>query len=154
MKELNLDEIQEGIIVQEVNCQGKFKTALNREIKDVFPEVFDSYKDYLAERNKYLVLGNVLFTEINDKLTVASIFGQFYYLTDLNKDEHEANLIENALIAIRNFANVVETPLNEVYVPERLGCDLGVYESWDNLSKVVKDLGLTEVKHDPSGWEF
>lgn len=154
MKDLNLEEITEGIIIQEVNCQGKFKTALNREIKSVYPEVFADYKRYISERNKYLILGNVLFTKINDKLTVASIFGQFYYLTDLNKDEHETLLIENALVAIKNYAGVNEVSLNKVYAPTRLGCDLGKYTDWEQLSKVVNDLGFTEVEHDPRGWEF
>lgn len=152
MKELNLEEITKGIIVQEVNCQSKFKTALNREIKHVFPEVYDDYKEYIANRNKYLILGNVLFTRINEELIVASIFGQFYYLTDLKKDEHEYELIKNALIAIRNLANVDGIPLDSVYVPERLGCDLGKYE-WDKLESVVEDLELTTVKHDSKGWE-
>jgi len=114
----DITTITDGIICHQVNCKGVMGAGLALQIRRKFPSAYGCYME--AYRANRLLLGNVIYCNINDKLTVAHICGQDRYGRDRKYTDYDA--LKKALkdLNLRKFHS-----MREVYIPYNMGCTLG-----------------------------
>lgn len=74
----NILDVTEGIIVQQVNCQGVMGAGLAKQICQKYPSVYEHYSGVCGTADKSL-LGAVCYVRVSPTLLVASVFGQEFY---------------------------------------------------------------------------
>lgn len=74
----DLTTISSGVILHQVNCQGRFASGLAGSIRQKFPEVYLSYMNfYQAHKND--LLGRFDDVHVSDSLVVVNCFSQEFY---------------------------------------------------------------------------
>jgi O-acetyl-ADP-ribose deacetylase (regulator of RNase III) len=120
-----LEELQGGgIIVQQVNCQGKMNSGFAKAIRDRWPTIFAEYLDFChlfessAER-----LGHVCIVQVEPGLWVANIFGQEYYGRDpMRYTSYDA--LDTGFEKLHRWLVDAGVPSSFVHHP-LVGCGLG-----------------------------
>ena len=133
----NILNVTEGIIVQQVNCMGVMGAGIAKQIRDKWPDIYDSYKTRIhnTENTKEL-LGKTLFDYVENNLFVASIFGQYYYGRQAKFTNY------TALFKGLNFVAEISAANNTaMYIPKGLGCGLAG-GNWDFVEAYIQDLDL------------
>lgn len=138
----------ELIICHQINCQGVMGAGLAKQIRTMFPFLYERYKRTCSRAAKSEdLLGKVEFTPIryngNDWL-IASIFAQDSYGRDKCYTDYDA--LRRALSAVRVVATPLPTrTLTTVRIPYKMGCGLAG-GSWDIVEQIIKDeLALYEI---------
>lgn len=129
--------VTEGIIVQQVNCMGVMGAGLAKQIRDKWPVIYDSFIARVYNTaNKKELLGKTLFTNVENNLSVASIFGQYYYGRQAKFTNY------TALFKGLNFVAEISAANNTtMYIPKGLGCGLAG-GNWDFVEAYIQDLDL------------
>lgn len=131
----NILNVTEGIIVQQVNCFGVMGAGLAKQIRDKWPNVYNSYQErvHYSPNNEDL-LGMIVWNRVDTDLFVASIFGQYDY-------GHGAKFtIYPALFKGLDYVfGEAEVDQISVYIPKGLGCGLAG-GNWDFVEAYIKDL--------------
>lgn len=131
----DITSITKGIIVHQVNCQGKMASGVAKAISDKWPQVKESY---LAECGR--ALPEVLFGTgrpvfINEELIVINAFTQMYYGKDGRKyTSYDA--IDNVFSNMQKFLTKQDRP-SQVYVPYNYGCGWGGGK-WSIVSSIIQ----------------
>lgn len=81
VKHADLLEETEGVIVHGCNAQGKFNSGFAKQLRRKYPQVYDDYMDRFSLRGS-LFLGEIIPTQISDKLIIVSGVTQRYYGRD------------------------------------------------------------------------
>lgn len=143
-----LDEVTEGIILQQVNCQGVMGSGFAKAIRDKWPVVYTNFKSlsdrFLAEdRTGRTLLGECQLVKVGENLFVANLFAQQYFgKTGARFTSYDA--LESAL----NFLKP-EVGAMPVHHPE-IGCGLGG-GSWSTVREIIsKTLGETTLWIHPT----
>ena len=133
----NILNVTEGIIVQQVNCMGVMGAGLAKQIRDKWPIIYDSFIARVYNTsNKKELLGKTLFTNVENNLFVASIFGQYYYGRQVKFTNY------TALFKGLNFvAEISAVDKTTMYIPKGLGCGLAG-GNWDFVEAYIQDLDL------------
>ena len=130
-------DVTKGIIVQQVNCIGVMGAGLAKQIKDKWPDIYNSYKTRIhnTENTKEL-LGKTFFDYVENNLFVASIFGQYYY-------GHQAKFTNYTALfkGLNSVAEISATYKTAIYIPKGLGCGLAG-GNWDFVEAYIQDLDL------------
>jgi O-acetyl-ADP-ribose deacetylase (regulator of RNase III) len=137
--------VEKGIICQQVNCQGAMGSGIAKAIRDKWPIVYESYRDYvrLHKSKGVSVLGNMDAVNVsdydaNDKCLnnkwVANLFGQEFYGND-GKQYTSYEAFDNALSVLASFCIHKKYP--DVYFPYLIGCGLGGGD-WKIVSKMIE----------------
>jgi hypothetical protein len=119
-------------------------TGIAKQIRDKYPEVYNSYKEYCKrETNK---LGKVQFVKCSDNTIIGNLFGQDRYGRDKRHTDY------NALDACFRYLHYIATKHNKtIGVPYKIGCMnaggdwkvvLGIIEKYfkdsEAICKIVK----------------
>ena len=92
---------ESGILVHQVNCQGKMGAGLALDISRKWPHVKTEYIEYVAKNgtNKRGLLGTVLFVPVDEKgkVIVANLFGQYTYGREPNVQYTNYNAVKQGL---------------------------------------------------------
>lgn len=126
----NLLDIEEGIIAHQCNCQGVMGSGIAKAIRDKWPVVFEQYQIRCKMAHgreeidpRYKLLGDMQlvqvrrFTEVDDGLYVANIFGQNLYGKESRKTNYGA--ASKAIAELSGYKSV------QIYFPYLIGCGLG-----------------------------
>lgn len=124
----NILDVQEGIIVHQVNCRGVMNSGLAKQIRNKYPEV---YVDYI---HKYTqegwLLGDVLLTCLNNKLSIASCAGQDNYgRSGVFTDYSALRICLNKLALFKQ---------SKIYIPYQMGCEVGG-GNWDKVRLIIEE---------------
>lgn len=134
----NILDVTEGVIVQGCNMQGKMNKGLAKLLRERYP---DNYEAYMTRYyDNALMLGDVIFHRVNDRLYIANAITQRFYGNDPNVRYVDYNAVKNAFKLINEFANEKEL---SVYFP-KIGGGLGNGD-WDVISDMIK-VQLNTVK--------
>jgi len=76
--------VTRGLICHGVNCQGVMGAGLALQIRNKWPQVYESYRKYISDAksktpNSDSFLGDCITAEISDQLLVVNCFTQVYY---------------------------------------------------------------------------
>lgn len=77
--EKDLITVSSGVILHQVNCQGRFASGVAGAIRQKYPEVYLSYMNYFQTYGKNNLLGNFDDVEINENLIIVNCFSQEFY---------------------------------------------------------------------------
>lgn len=120
-------DTKKGVIVHQANCQGVMGAGLALQIIRKWPQVF---ADYLKRYVNYgLLLGDVVVTEVEQDLYVASLCGQKHYgrrrmcYTDYSAVE----------IGLRAISALDTEP---IYIPFQMGCGLAGGQ-WPKVTGII-----------------
>lgn len=146
---MNLLDVDCGIIAHQVNCQGVIDSRLSAEICERWPEVKSAYQDACKRTgsDKGMQLGNYQLVEVDTEcgLYVANIYGQEKFGNPMKSGEVYTDLdaLELGLSRLCTYARYVE--LGHVYVPFGIGCGLGG-ETWQNVVERIRHLPIIVCK--------
>lgn len=120
------------VICHQVNCQGVMGSGIAKEIRERFPEVYETFrKQYNSKENK---LGNIDIVDIcNSKRFVVNMYSQDNYLPrGIRHTDYEA--FQSCLMKIKKFFNQKRHDIS-IGFPYKIGCGLGGGD-WN----IIKDL--------------
>ena len=124
---------QEVIVCHQVNCKGVMGAGLALQVKNLYPGVFDAYRDKCELIKEGIGgLGDVQFCSVLDEAgyIIANIFGQDGYGRYKQQTDYAA--LEKAFITIGNsFPNAI------IRFPYEMGCGLGG-GSWRVVSALIE----------------
>jgi O-acetyl-ADP-ribose deacetylase (regulator of RNase III) len=125
----NLLSVTEGILLHQCNCQGNFGAGLALQIKHKWPHVAEASEKLCRLSSP---LGHTQLVQINEKLWVANIYGQFHYGRGHRQTDYVA--VSRALWELKGIANE-----KEVFAPKNMGCGLagGVWTVYLGILETV-----------------
>lgn len=126
--------VEEGIIIDQRNCQAVMGSGIAKAIREKWPKVYTEYLQFCRNFGpaKYL-LGRIQTCElVEGKLFSCGLFGQFNYGTDLVRYT-SYGAWEKALPEIKHLCRYYNlTP----YFPYNCGCDRGRGD-WEIISRLI-----------------
>ena len=120
--------VEKGIITHQVNCQRQMGAGLARKIRDRYPKVYEEYKSIPWR------LGQIQIVRIDKDLFVCNLAGQnnfgksVYRYTDYNA-------VRTGFKDLNDWRKEFRPDLN-IYIPYRMGCDLGG-GNWNTYLRIV-----------------
>lgn len=131
IKKMDILDVTSGMIVHQIN-PAVMGAGLALLIRKRYPQV---YIDFLEHKVKgRLNLGLVVFTKIDQRLTVASYVGQ---LTYGRTGAHTAiGAVDDALFQIEKHA--FKFGIEPIYLPFKMGCGLAGGD-WDEILPIIKN---------------
>lgn len=156
IKQGNLLDASENIIVHQVNCQGVMDAGVARQIKEKWPNVYEHYIRMVKTFYKFSIpreklLGEVCWDIVQEGIRdgehdkwIASIFGQLdYNKKGENKCQTDYDALKKGFITIANNASWFD---DSVAMPYMIGCGRGggdrrkvleiIHEVFDPLENV------------------
>lgn len=129
--------VKQGTICHQVNCQGVMGGGLALSIRNKWPHVYEKYKNFCKRADYWPMdlLGMAESVEINDKLIVYNIFGQFDFGGGGERHTDYCAL-NNAFHHIKEIESAANTKL-DIYFPYLMGCDRGGGD-WRIVSKMIE----------------
>jgi O-acetyl-ADP-ribose deacetylase (regulator of RNase III) len=130
----NILDVTEGIIVQQVNCQGVMGAGLAKQIREKYPHVYENYRD-VYEVAEGSLLGVVCYVHVSPKLCISSVFGQEYYGRNKNIVYTNYNALKTGLADISSVAQALGY---QVYIPHGIGCGLANGD-WNVVLSIIEE---------------
>ena len=146
------------IFCQQVNCKGVMGAGLAKQIRNVYPEVYNEYKYVCNNGDAYL--GNIQLVETNDDRICVNMFAQYSYGRNDRYTNYEAFM--KCLLELEQFvtsyAATVKMNMTEnkvVAFPMYIGCGLAGGD-WNKILSMLKgfseripwDVVLVKLKRD------
>ena len=150
-----VNEVTEGIIIQQVNAQGVMGSGVAKDIREKWPQVFDEYikavgQPYTQKENGRLLLGTMIPVKVDANLWVCNIVGQQFFGREPGKQPGGRYTSYDALAdgMKKVCAFALENPIisadlkwadrNELHFP-LMGCGLGGGD-WGIVSGIIKSV--------------
>lgn len=141
MKVGDILQCTESMIVHQTNCQGVMGSGLAKQIKDKYPEVYQTYLFHCKTNIPQNLLGTSLICEANDGKYIANVFGQFSFGQGLQTDYAA---LKNALKEVYAFA--LQNNLSVAF-PYKIGCGLGGGD-WNIVFDIINEVFYGPVPFD------
>lgn len=129
------------IVCHQVNCQGVMGAGLAKQVKRMYPDVFELYKEKCSQIAAGIGgVGDVQFCCVlsSSGYIIANIFGQDRYGRDRQYTDY--NGLKKAFEKI-----AVSFPHYTIRIPYMMGCGLGGGD-WSIVKKIIEDtLELTGI---------
>lgn len=134
MKIINKDitNVESGIIIQQVNCQGAMGSGVAKSLYLKYPKIRIKYLKLCEKIPKEERFGRLQVIPINKDIKVVNIFSQFDYGSS-GKYTDEYRLINSIKKICEKYKN------NIVYAPYKIGCGLGGGD-WDKILSETSDI--------------
>ena len=126
----DLLDVEQGIIAHQVNCQGVMGAGLAKALRNVYPDIYVSYKKHCGAGHGTALMGKVQIVEVGEKLYVANLFSQEGYGKGVQTDYEK---LEMALGKLEMYARRADA---KVYLPYLLGCGLAGGD-WNVVADII-----------------
>lgn len=133
-------------IAHQVNCQGVMGAGLARQIRNKYPNVYDTYKIFCNINTAKPPLGKSLCVWTEDNHCIINVFGQLEYGRAQQQTDYDALYSGFAIAA----EEIRDTFLNEnpryqvpIAIPYGIGCGLAGGD-WNKVREVLE---LIEKNH-------
>ena len=135
----DLLESDVDVICHQVNCRGRMRSGIAKQIREKYPDVYTQYTRlvYFYNETDRELLSNVL-TVVGDKddpnsPVIANIFSQKDYGYD-DKQYTDYDALNNGLIDINK-----KYPDKNIGIPYKIGCGLGGGD-WSVAERIITDV--------------
>lgn len=126
-------ESDADVILHQVNCRGVMGSGIAKQVREKYPNVYNSYKKACDKLGAYGVFGKIQVCAINQEKTkfIVNMFSQLNYgynycYTDYSK-------LKACLIKVNNtFAG------KTIAIPHLIGCGRGGGD-WSIVYKIIED---------------
>lgn len=144
VREINRDilKAKNGIICQQVNCQGKMGKGLALAIEEKWPIVKEKYLKVFKVLKPEQLLGRVQVVEVDKckHLFVANLFSQFDYGND------PKTVYTNYMALCSAFLKLgMKYPNEQIYIPYKIGCGLA-HGDWVKVEKIINGVFCDKQK--------
>ena len=121
-----ITDITEGIICHQTNCKKVAGTGLALAIRNKYTNWYKEFRLYDGE------LGMCWLYDVNDKLTIASLYAQNGYGRDIRFTEYWA--FRNCLKALKKQNGYDK----QIYIPAGIGCR-NAGGDWNIIEKLIEE---------------
>ena len=130
------------VVAHQVNCLGVMGSGVAKQVKELFPEVYTSYRNHCIIEDKSVLLGCCLMvkTTKTSPQYIANIFGQFGYGSD-GRRRTDYQAVETSLRYLRSHMKMRD--LHTVAIPYKMSCDRGGGD-W-NIVKELINQNLNDI---------
>lgn len=142
----SIAEVQQGLILQQVNCRGVMGSGVAKAIRDKWPKVFDEYKEKCFAKPPSSLLGTMIPVQVEDGLFVLNLFGQLNYGRELGHRYTSYDALDEALKTTSSWMKKHEFSDLDVHHP-LIGSGLGG-GNWP----IVKALIEQHIGYDTTLW--
>lgn len=136
MIEINTDilRIEEGVILQEVNCNNHMTRGLNRSIARKYPIVKEVYDNHFTLYDPDELFGTLQKIKVKNKLYIFNSFSKSLHqeTNAMNNSDHE-----KLLINIQKALDFAREKGLKLYIQEYIGCD-GYGKDWSTFKEKLK----------------
>lgn len=134
----NLLNCSQKVIVHQVNCKRVMGSGVALQIRNKYPEVYNSYLKFF-NRNKIVeLLGKIdIVNCIKDDKIVINMFSQFDFGRDKSKVYTNYSAMKLAFKRIRAY--LIENNINELAMPFNIGCGLANGD-WKVVSRLIDEI--------------
>ena len=122
------------IFCHQVNCKGVMGAGLARQIRDKYPEVYETYRMYC--RDGIGILGSCNYIPTVDRRICINMFSQDGYGTDKRYTDYDA--FQTCLNHIAFFMNFHPKNKPSIAFPYGIGCGLAGGD-WDIILGMLKE---------------
>ena len=133
--------IENGILVQQVNCQDVMGAGLAKAIMEKYPIVADEYHKMFAQYSKGYLFGKVQAVSVEDDLIICNLFTQYQY-GNAAKNNTVYTDIPKLVDAISHVAD--KYPDKPVYIPYKIGCGYAG-ANWNEVISRIQMLHLSNI---------
>lgn len=140
----NILDVESGIILHQVNCQGVMGAGVAKALSDKYPVLKSEYQYHCRFTAPSRVFGTILTVGVGRALYVANVFAQFNYGTEKRQTNY------GALASALNFFPSLKTQdEGVVYAPYGMGCGLAGGD-WETYSEILEFYvpNITIVKYE------
>ena len=119
-----LEEVKQGIIVQQVNAQGVMGSGIALAIRTKWPKVWEAYSEEIKPNQPdhgKSQMGRVIYVEVEPDLWIANIVGQQFYGRHASEQYTSYEALDDGFASVKEFAEKFGF---EVHYPT-IGCGLG-----------------------------
>lgn len=142
------DYVKENdIVLHQVNCQGIMGGGIALQIKNMFPNVYETYKAYCEHMNKEC-LGDMVDVKTNKggiNFTIGNCFGQDKYGGNTRQTDYDA--LHDSFVQVKWNSDLY----NRILIPYGIGCGLAGGD-WNVVSNIIegvfKDCNVLIVKYN------
>lgn len=132
----NIFESGADVILHQVNCQGVMGSGVAKQVKELYPQVFSSYKNVCDNtEEKKNMLGMVQCIRIETGKYIANLFAQENYGYD-GKCYTDYAALKRCLKAVADY------PLFDdqvIAIPYLMGCHRGGGD-WNKVYKMIEEV--------------
>lgn len=134
----NILDIDRGVIVHQVDDQGRFYSPLARDLNQLYPQVRENYLLWISSLIVYKTnpLGLAQLTQITSKLGVASLVAQYGYgnfaRTGIVYTQY--NAFQTACTRLMQELFIPDDV--PFYFPEHIGCDQAG-GNWPQIAAII-----------------
>ena len=120
------------VILHVANCQGVMGSGIAAQIKDQYPEAYDSYKEFEKYSPNGLELGTISYAIMNNFVGICNLHAQHLYGSGTRFLNYEAlyNCLES-VVDLLNYAPMV------IGIPFRMGSDRAGGD-WRIVEKMIE----------------
>ena len=135
IKHIKCDIFESGadVILHQVNCQGAMNSGVAKQVREKYPEVYESYKR-LCDSYNYSdkLLGRCQPICVNSELDIVNIFGQYKFGYD-GKCYTDYDKLQHALCTVDLNYN-----RKTIAIPYLMGCHRGGGD-WNVVYKLIEE---------------
>ena len=139
-----LEDVKQGMIVQQVNAQGVMGGGIALAIREKWPLVWDTYSSVIKQRTPdkgASYMGMVIYVQAARGLYIANIVSQQFFGRD-GKRYTSYDALDIGLNKVRDFAE--RNNIDHIHYP-LIGCGLGGGD-WSIVSAII-DKNLDTMNH-------
>lgn len=149
IKHIQCDILKSGapIICHQVNCQGAMNSGLARQIREQYPEVYESYRKVCNNNRPKDLLGTILPVMVEGNVQIINLFSQ-------NNYGYDGKLYTNydAMEETFDILSRVLCPGETIAFPYLLGCVRGGGD-WETVYSLIqkyfeKDFNVLICEYD------
>lgn len=130
----DLMKAEEDILGHQVNCQGVMGSGIAKILRDTYPKLYPSYKQFCENFTPEELLGKCQIVTTDSKY-VANIFGQLKYgRQKVRYTDYDA--LKDSLRILKDYA--MKHNLS-VALPYNIGCGLANGE-WSMVEEILEDV--------------
>ena len=125
------------VFCHQVNCRGKMGSGVAGQIREKYPEVFQSYDKCVKTSMMGTLLGSNDYCETHDGRVCVNMFAQMNYGYDGKKYTSYDGFWE-CLNGLKYYLNNMKDKYKTVAFPYKIGCGLGG-ANWDIIEKMIDE---------------
>lgn len=134
------------VICHQVNCMGVMGAGIAKQIRDRWPNVYQTYRDYcvhvlLTTSSRHNLMGTCFLSFTDDKHIIANIFSQYDYSKkgfNTRYTEYEAleEALDNLKSQLLDIYGTEEAGKIKIGFPYNFGCGLA-NGNWDTVLYIL-----------------
>ena len=121
-------------ICHQVNCQGRMRSGIAKQIRERWPMVYQKYKYWCDIYSPEELLGTIDLFRVDGNRVIINIFGQMNYGYD-GKRYTDYNAFRRAL----TFFSYIPAKGDTIGFPKNIGCGLGGGD-WNVISAMIEEI--------------